>query len=221
MAVKCCYVSYKDYSGVIDRRRVGDIDAFGSETMSRDERTAWIERTLRVSREDAERYGDSINYFTSDYESIHDGTDTYNNEQINRAIENKNAPVYSGMQWRGLHLDIENMPAGVTPRQFIEKIIRGGVWKENGATSFSASRAIAEHTFADIDHWQNGPNRVPVVIRYQGRTGMPIKHMSDFTHEDEVLHSQKQMKRGYDIVDHHWEKNNTVVYITIADKRRK
>ena len=221
MAVKCCYVSYKDYSGVIDWRRVGNINAFGEDEMSRDERTAWLQRTLKVGREDAQRYGDSINYFTSNYESIHDGTDEYNNAQINAAIENRNAPVYSGVQWRGLHLDAENMPAGVTPRQFIENIIKGGVWKENGATSFSATRRIAEENFAGVSSYSNGPDRVPVVIQYQGRTGMPIKHMSDFSHEDEVLHSQRQMKRGYDIVEHHWAKNNTVVYITIADKKRR
>lgn len=173
---------------------------------------------LRLSEKDAQEQGDSIYYFTHTYDDIHWGRDEYNNNMIDKAIANPNAPIYTGQQFRGLKLLSDDMPAGVTPRQYLQRILDTGVWKENGATSFSASLHVAED-FAGVHHPFIGENRIPVIVHYQGRTGMPIKHMSAFAHENEVLHSQKQMKDGYDIVEHHWE--GGVAHITIKDRKRK
>lgn len=206
----------KGDSGFAGRPRVNDIDQFG-QNLSGDQRTEWMRNTLGLNEKDAQEQGNAINYFTVNYDDIHWGRDDYRNDMIDKAIANPNAPIFTGEQFRGLSLDGDNMPAGTTVRQFLQRILDTGEWKEAGATSFSASLHVAQD-FAKT-YISPGPNHVSVIVHYQGRTGMPIKHMSEFPHENEVLHSRRQMKNGYDIVEQHWE--NGVVHITIKDRKRK
>ena len=217
----------KQYSGLgrdtggANQPQVNDIDLFGSH-LDEDERTEWMQDYLGVDESEARTMQDAINHFTYDYEDIHWGRDEYRNDLIDRVLEHPNAPVYSGEQYRGLHFDAVDMPKGVTPRQAIEKILKSGVWKEEGATSFSASHHVAADNFASVNHsMNNGVDRIAMVITYKGRTGMPIKHMSDFASENEVLHSRKQMTKGYDIVDYNWRSDGGAVFVTIADRKRK
>lgn len=213
----------KPTSGIGDRegnrRRVNDIDFFGSH-LDEDGRRQWMIDNLRLSRDDADEQAKAINYFTDTYTEIHNGEDTYRNDMIDRALDNRNAPVYSGEQYRGIRIRSNDMPNGVTMRQFIQDIINSGTWKENGATSFSATKRIAE-SFAGLHYSSAGRDYIPVMINYKGRHGMPIKHMSEFASEDEVLHSRKQMKGGYDIVSHRWADDGSAVYITLRDRKRK
>ena len=201
-------------SGLGVERRTNDIDQWGIH-LNRDERTQWMRDHLGLSEKDAREQGDAINYFSHTYDDIHNDRDDYRNDLINKAIANPNAPIYTGEQFRGLSIKLKNMPAGLTPMQFIEKIIHEGEWRENGATSFSASISVARD-FAES--YYHNPNQIPVIIHYQGPHGMPIKHLSEFSYENEILHSQKQMKGGYDIVEHHWDGHE--FHMTIKNKRK-
>lgn len=177
--------------------------------------------TLKINEQDAKEQGDAINYFTGGgYGPIHDGSDTYYNDLIDKAIANPNSPIYTGEQFRGIKLWNSDMPTGITTREYIQTIIDKGLWSENGATSFSAHMSVAED-FGGVHGYMRGHDYTSVIIKYQGHTGMPIKHISDFEHEKEVLHSRQQMKRGYDIVDHSWSSDGGTVTITIRDKKRK
>ena len=170
---------------------------------------------LGLSEKDAREQGEAIHFFSHTYDDIHNDRDNYRNDLINKAIASPNAPTYTGEQFRGLSIDLHNMPAGVTPMDFINKVIREGEWRENGATSFSASISVARDFARSYSH---SPDHIPVIIHYQGPHGMPIKHLSQFPHENEILHSQKQMKGGYDIVESHWDGHE--FHMTIKNKKK-
>lgn len=195
--------------------KVTDINQFG-ENLNGDQRRDWLMNHLGVSESEAQQGQKTIYHFTGGgFGDMHKDIDKAGNDVIDSIIGNPNSPVFDGIQFRGLSIEPGDMVAGVTPRQFIENIINGGVWREQGATSFSATRSVAD----DFAGWHSTGDHVSMVLIYEnGTTGMPIKHMSMFSYEDEVLHSRQQMKNGYNITGHQWLDDRHVV-VRIADRR--
>lgn len=150
-----------------------------------------------------------VDYTGSAYHDIHSGSNKAGNDAIDRWIENPNSPVYTGPQYRGMEMSMADANA----------ILSKGVYAEKGATSFSAKKSVAE-VFAGI--WSHkypaASNVVHVMVQYNGgKRGMPIKHMSKCTNEDEVLHSGASMKKGFNITSYKWAAGNKELYITVDD----
>lgn len=185
--------------------------------MNEDSRVQWFKDTLQTNDAQANTDQSTIWDFTgSGFTDMHTNVNTEGNDVIDAIINNPNSPVYVGDQFRGLKIWGSNMESGVTPEQFIKNIIKGGIWREEGATSFSASEDVA-NSFAAWNNDQSG--YVSVKVKYVNpTTGMPIKHLSRFSYEDEVLHSRNQMTNGYKIVKSKWSSGGKKVEITIADR---
>lgn len=185
--------------------------------MSEDSRVQWFKDTLQTNDAQANTDQSTIWDFTgSGFTDMHTNVNTEGNDVIDAIINNPNSPVYVGDQFRGLKIWGSNMESGVTPEQFIKNIIKGGIWREEGATSFSASEDVA-NSFAAWNNDQSG--YVSVKVKYVNpTTGMPIKHLSKFSYEDEVLHSRSQMTNGYNIINSKWSNDRKKVVITIADR---
>lgn len=187
---------------------VNDIDAFGK-NLGHDGRVKWLMDNVGLSKQEAERGADTIyDYTGSGYDEIHNGTDKEGGDIIDAIIHNPNAPVYTGSQYRGIFVSQDNLDyftgGGITPREYLENILKTGVWKEPGVSSFSSNIQTA-FSFGKFDYQWKTQNDISVLIVYDnGKSGMPIKHMSGLPGENEVLHSGKQMRDGLDIVQYNW-----------------
>lgn len=195
---------------------VTDINTYG-ENIGKEARTEWLLNRLNTNEAQAQLDEETVWSFTGGgFDDMHWDRNTAGNDVIDAIIDNANSPVYVGEQFRGLKIRESDMKNGVTPEQFIKNIINSGVWTEPGATSFSASSSVAE-SFAGWNGSHDG--YISVVVKYpNATTGMPIKHLSRFSYEDEVLHSRKQMKKGYAIQQTQWLPGNKQVVITVKDR---
>ena len=197
--------------------QVTNINAYGDHRLDEPDRVEWLRNTLNTSNSQAEKNEETIYSFTGGgFKAMHNNTNKAGNDIIDAVIDNPLSPVYVGQQFRGLKIYASDMEKGVTPEQFVNNIIKGGVWSEQGATSFSASRGVA-NSFAGWNGNQNG--YISVIVHYpKATTGMPIKHLSRFDYEDEVLHSRKQMTNGYNIINSQWLPGKKKIIITVADR---
>lgn len=206
-------VSASSASRTVTHPTVTDIDTYGWDLYD-SERRQWYSDTLNVDDLRAQIYNDTVYGFTgNDFRAIHRNENETGNNIIDDIIDNPNSPVYADTQFRGLKFFGES---GLTPRQEVEAILASGIWKEPGATSFSASRHVAN----DFASWDStSSSSVSVVVVYSNpTTGMPIKHLSRFAFEDEVLHSRKQMTNGYAITGSQWSADGRRVEIYIKDR---
>lgn len=203
---------------------VNDIDQFGRD-LGKEARTKWLMDNLGLSRDEAEMGQETIYDYTLDtYEAIHSGDDMLRGNIIDGIIHNPNAPVYTGEQWRGIFVSQDNLDeftgGGITPVDYLWNIIQTGTWKEPGVSSFSSSKSTAR-SFAKADNKWRTKGDVSVILYYtDGKSGMPVKHLSQLPGENEILHSGAQMRNGLDIKEYKWyNKNNGVeLHITVTDK---
>ena len=201
-------------SQVQQHPQITDINAFGENRLPQDERIQWLQNTLNTSSDQAINDEATVWNFTGGgFTAMHNNTNTVGNDVIDAIIDNPTSPVYVGTQYRGLKFYGKH---GKTPQEGLNALINGGVWTEKGATSFSAKKSVAEG-FAGW-HGNSGSYVRTVVVYQNPTTGMPIKHLSRFDYEDEVLHSRKQMTNGYKITSHQWLNNGKKVIIYITDK---
>lgn len=188
---------------------ISDIDYYGDVHVPIDQIIADGE-AMGLSHADAVAGANSIQYFTGGgYHSVHNGSDTKRNDDIDKWVEHPNAPIYTGTQYRGMTVSEDTAKA----------ILNSGIYRDTGATSFSASESEAK-SFASISssHNYGSWEDVHVLVTYAGgKRGMPIKHISHFPWEDEVLHSRSDMQKGFKITGYKWAAGNHELYITVDD----
>lgn len=165
----------------------------------------WFRNNMGMSIADARRAADTVLFFSRGgdnfmHNNLDEGNGKANNKIIDAVIDNPMSPTYSRQQFRGLLF--KNADFNGDAATAVRSIISNGKWAENGASSFSASFSVARR-FARWSGMFNNSG-VSVILHYTGGDGMPIKHLSSFPSEDEVLHSRKQMTSGYRIVNHRW-----------------
>lgn len=220
-------------STVARHPQVTDINAYGELNRGRkskqhqsasssdgtsEESIKWFVDNMGLSRDEAYRAADTFLFYSRGgdkfmHNDMDEGNGKANNAVIDRIVDDPRSPVFASEHYRGLHFDDSDF--GGNARGAIMNILSSGVWRENGATSFSASLDIA-HNFGG---WSSADyrNGVSITIHHPGGSGMPMKHLSSFAHEDEVVHSRKQMKKGMKILRHKWSDNKKRIDIWVSD----
>ena len=226
--VKQHTLNYKDRSGLGGEEgnhpRVSDIDALGK-YLSTEQRTKWIQDITGMSKAEAEEAAHLMNSYSEDlYDEIHDGSNEDANRIIDSIIHNPNAPVFTGVQYRGVFVSTYNLKnfSSLSPREYLDNIIKSGVWREPGASSFSADKSVARD-FGGFDRSSRDSDSIAVMVTYKGgKSGLPFKHMSSLPREDEVLHSGRQMREGMSIVKHEYiqGKTGTELHIEVDDLKK-
>ena len=207
----------KGKSNVVSHPQVNDINMFGA-NIPKTKKIAWVKMYTGMDQAEAKEAVSTMeSYSGSGYHSIHNGSDQHANDLINKVIDSPKTPVYSGTQYRGIHISVgfaKNKGAN-SVQEYLDAIVSGGVWTEQGATSFSSSKKTAmsfgNFGYADKDN-------VSVLVTYKGgKTGMPFKHISKLSSENEVLHSQTDMLKGKKITKAYWNKSKTEMFIDVDD----
>ena len=169
------------------------------------------------SKEAADIINAAEAYSDGDYGAIHKGKSPKKTELIDAMIEDPKAPVYGKTTYRGIHVSKSDL-GGQDPHKWIEDIIAGGVWKEPGVSSFSATKQTAMN-FGHFSPYNGGKkDEIQILITNHGHTkGMPFKHISVCTSENEVLQSSKTMLAGMVITGYHTNKAGNEYFIEVDD----
>ena len=184
--------------------------------MTEDQKVDWIAKRAGVSEREAERILRAIDDYTGDdfYDDIHTGADEMRERILDSFLNNRRVPVYGGETYRGLMIRDE---PGRSSRSIVEGILKSGVWKEPGITSFSSSRDIASE-FAGITMGYRSMGYTGVLLRnVRNRTGVPINHLSRNPHgsiEYEVMHPSSIKDRGFNILGYRQEGRHFIVDIS-------
>lgn len=137
-------------------------------------------------------------------------------ELIDRVLGGKNAPIYKGEIYRGL--DYGGSEAE------LRKIIKSGQWTETGITSFSSDVGTAK-SFAHAS-WFSADG-ISVILRVpagKNLSGVPFRHLSKISSEDEVLMPSSVKDRGWTIKNAKWTTNEhgrKVVYLDVEENLRR
>ena len=200
---------------------VDDINAFGG-YLSKSEKIDWLMKnhSESLTEDEAEAIINAAEYYSSmGYHNIHTGKDVKNQKLIDKMLDDPKAPVYGKNSYRGMDIDTHDTN-GKDPKQYIMEVINSGVWKEKGISSFSASKNVAMGSYFGNFGASNpsNPNRIHVLLTYKGHTvGMPFKHISECTSEDEVLMSSTVAKKGWKITKWHTNKGGNEFFIDLDD----
>lgn len=205
--------------GIVSHPIVSDIDHF-KPYMDTQEKIDWLKdhHSKALSDEEAAAIIDAAeDYSDGGYGSIHNGNNADATKKIDAMIEDPKAPVYGKTTYRGIHVSKADLN-GQDPHEWIENIIKSGVWKEPGVSSFSASKQTAM-SFGHFSKSKAGnKNEIQILITNHGHTkGMPFKHISVCTSENEVLQSSKTMIAGMKITGFHTNKAGNEYYIEVDD----
>lgn len=193
---------------------VTDVNAFDSSPKGKKD---FIRSAMPgVSEDDIPKYIKAADSYTSTplYSKMHLGTGAKAQaDRLNALIDSPNSPVYAGDTFRGMHIPTDSIPA-------FEEKLKTGRWTESGISSFSAKESVAEH----FTTFQLGlKNRAYVIIKNVGHSkGMPAKHLSRHTDEDEVIMSSSTMRKGMKILDTKKEtdsKGRIIYHITVDDRK--
>ena len=207
----------KGKSNVVSHPQVNDIDMFGA-NIPKSKKITWVKMYTGMDHKEAQKAVSTMeSYSGSGYHSIHNGSDQAANDLINKVIDSPKTPVYSGKQYRGIHVSLgfaKNKGAG-SVQEYLDTIVQSGVWSEQGATSFSTTKKTAM-SFGNFGY--SDKDNVSVLVTYKGgKTGMPFKHISKLSSENEVLHSQTDMMKGKKITKAYWNKSKTELFIDVDD----
>ena len=207
----------KGKSNVVSHPQVNDINMFGA-NIPKTKKVAWVKMYTGMDQAEAKEAVKIMeDYSGSGSTPIHNGSDQHANDLINKVVDSPKTPVYSGKQYRGLtvSLGFAKNQGTSSPQEYLDGIVSGGVWTEKGATSFSASKKTAMN-FGSFGYGTK--DSVSVLVTYKGgKTGMPFKHISKLSSENEVLHSQNDMVKGKKIVKAYWNKAKTELFIDVDD----
>lgn len=186
----------------------------------------WFQDNMGMSYAEAKDAAEAFLYWSHHGDEdahLNIGKGVHTNDILDRVIEAKNAFVYTGVQDRGLSitpLGLKKMGiTGMSPYQYVKNILKSGIWKEPGATSFGTQGEEAAKGWAN--YFSNkGTNNVSVVVEYVGgKTGFPMDHLSYYHGEREALHSRSEMTGGMKIIGSKWEGKNYVL-IRVTDRKR-
>lgn len=205
--------------GIVKHPTVTDINWINPH-MSTKEKKDWLKNTMSQPLS-AKEISDTIkaaeHYSLSGYSAIHNGNSPEETKLIDAMINDPNAPVYGKTQYRGIHVSKYDL-GGQDPKAWIEDIIKTGVWTEPGVSSFSATKSTAM-SFGHFGY--NKPDEIHILITNHGKTtGMPFKHLSECTSENEVLHSAQQMIAGMKITGYHTNKAGNEYFIEVDDSQK-
>lgn len=137
-------------------------------------------------------------------------------ELIDRVLGGKNAPIYKGAIYRGV--DYSGSEAE------LRKIIKSGQWTETGITSFSSDAGTAKSFAHANTNWSEGISVILRVPAGKNLSGVPFKHLSNISSEDEVLMPSSVKDRGWTIKNSKWTTNEhgrKVVYLDVEENLRR
>lgn len=185
--------------------------------MKYEDQIKWIMSELSVDSKKADAYRYSIESFTykgnENMRKYQFGTYKPTgipsvDDMIKEHVENveeyiRNAPKWEGETFRGLGLSKDDL----------ESVLNSGTIQNGALTSWSSSIKVAEEYARE-----NGriPGRVKVILHCTDqKMGTPIKHLSHYTREDEVLCSSKS---EYKILRHEEIGDVTHIYLKEVTK---
>ena len=137
-------------------------------------------------------------------------------EIIDKVLGGKNAPIYKGAIYRGVKWR--------NGEQALKDLISNGTWTEKGITSMSSSRAVAEG-FSGM--YVNNGDFISVVLREapgKNLSGVPFRHISKISTEDEILLPSSINRRGFSIKKAQWTTHSdgtAVVYLDVEENIRR
>lgn len=137
-------------------------------------------------------------------------------ELIDRVLDGKNTPIYKGVIYRGVEYKRGEAE--------LRKTIKSGQWRETGITSFSSSLDTAKH-FAEVK-W-GSQSTISVILRVpagKNLSGVPFKHLSKISSENEVLLPSSVKDRGWTIKNAKWTTNQNghkIVYLDVEENIRR
>ena len=190
-------------------RTPGQISSqIADDELSSEEKVDWVSSVVPgIDRAEAGRIVRAMeDYSGQGYKTIHYDKEGVLPEtrDILRVFDSGKAPVYQGTIYRGLSFH---------SKREINKLLRRskGTWKEPGITSFSRSKDVAEE-FA-------GPEWGMVMRCGNNKSGIPFRHMSMISGEDEILspggHRNSGWKINYDSI--RIDRANRRVYVDIEE----
>lgn len=142
-----------------------------------EQKVAWVEKMVPGwSKKEAERaVGEMEIYSGWGYDEVHKDSEgkLQTTQDILTIMDSPNTPVYNGTIYRGVSFSSKEALMDALKRS-------PGVWKEPGITSFSSDWTVADG-FASQKDWGL------VLTCDDNKTGIPFKHISQLSHEDEVL----------------------------------
>lgn len=209
--------------GIVKHPVVTDIN-FVDPYMSTSEKEEWLKQNSSKKLTDKEASATikaAEHYSLSGYHSIHWGNSPDETAKIDSMIEDPKAPVYGKNSYRGIMVTTSSLAThGVTvsAKDWVMNIINSGVWKEPGVSSFSATKSTA----MSFGHFGSSnpvnQDKIHILITNKGHTkGMPFKHISECTSENEILQSSKTMKSGMKIIGWHTNKAGNEFFIDVDD----
>ena len=137
-------------------------------------------------------------------------------ELIDRVLGGKNAPIYKGAIYRGVKWG--------NGEKALKDLISGGIWTEKGVTSMSSSPEVARE-FSGLT--ANHGDFISVILREapgKNMSGVPFRHLSKISNENEVLLPSSINRRGFSIKNATWTTNShgaTVVYLDVEENLRR
>ena len=158
---------------------------------------AWIEDKMGVSNETARDVFSTLKEYFEDATSVHNRLDRISERKIERFLTSPNVPVYEGETYRGISL---NPTETQSAKEVIESIIKKGIWKEPGITSFTSDR---RQPMGFADHKDRRPDAIPVLLVNENNiTGVPVGHLSQAFQQREVLYPARTARKGFRIISH-------------------
>ena len=190
---------------------------FFDHRISYPEKVDWMKSVTGASEYESDLMTQATyDYTGSYYDAIHDGSDTDRIQQIDKFLNNPNVPIYSGTTYRGVTI-YPPKDKSKTAYEVARQLISADTWKEPGITSFSTEISIAKG-FAGSS--SNPAAKVGiVVVNEQNLSAVPVKHLSKFFGENEVLHPSSIKDRGFKI-DHsrtHFDSSTNRFYIYVKE----
>lgn len=158
--------------------------------LKHDEKVSWVQSVVpHISTQEAERIVDSMEHYSDiGYKDIHNNSSRTQQEidNILKIFDAKTVPIYKGTIYRGLSFD--------SKKEVLAHLVNEkGIWDEPGITSFSADKMIAKEQFAKDRKWGL------VLTCKKNKSGIPFRHISKHSWEDEILSPGSLRNRGWTI----------------------
>ena len=188
-----------------------------AQSMSIPERIEWVKNITGVDDMEAQKIVEACKHYSlGGYRDIHNGNNAKEEALIDFLINHPNVPQFMGKTYRGVH--IKSDLHGMTADEKIMSIINGGVWKEPGITSFSIDRSTAED-FADVSGTSKNTSKTgprSVILESDNKSGMPFRHLSNLSYENEILMPSSVKHRGWDIQS--WRREGNTYILKVKER---
>ena len=157
----------------------------------------WIKEKMSISDEAARDTFSTLKEYFDDATSVHNRLDRTSERKIEKFLTSPNVPVYEGETYRGVSL---NPTETQSAKEVIESIIKKGVWREPGITSFTSDR---RQPLEFADHKDRRPDAIPVLLVNENNiAGVPVGHLSQAFQQREVMYPARIARKGFRIISH-------------------